>query len=232
MAEQSVPINQQGFYTKSQLKEKGWTKGLIEKFLPEPDKTKKNPHYRSGPPMQLYLSEKVEQVESTAEFGEAKEKASKRQESARKAAKTRRANLSKWRRDLIRDMQLNLPRYSHEVLRDLAINDYNAELERRERRRQERLDRRMLRGMEWQEDYHDDVEQEASPLSDAKFLSRITVNYARHSLTNYDDVLEELESKLGTEKDFLYLRQRVYAAIAEAYPWLKEECDRQLRDRR
>ena len=43
------------YLTKSQLKDRGWTDSLIRKFLSEADKTRTNPHYRSGPPMRLYV---------------------------------------------------------------------------------------------------------------------------------------------------------------------------------
>jgi hypothetical protein len=42
------------------LKARGWTGTLIRRFLPTPDRTKVNPHYRSGPPMRLYDLARVE----------------------------------------------------------------------------------------------------------------------------------------------------------------------------
>jgi hypothetical protein len=42
------------YLTQTQLKERGWTEGLIKRFLPRPSKRKENPNYKSGPPMCLY----------------------------------------------------------------------------------------------------------------------------------------------------------------------------------
>jgi hypothetical protein len=49
------------YLVKSKLLERGWTNSLINKFLPEPDEIKKNPHYRKAAPMKLYLLEKIQQ---------------------------------------------------------------------------------------------------------------------------------------------------------------------------
>src|SRR5690606_991259 len=45
------------------LKARNWTEAAIKRFLGEPDDTKPNPHYKSGPPMRLWLKERAEAVE-------------------------------------------------------------------------------------------------------------------------------------------------------------------------
>src|SRR5690606_27438593 len=50
------------------LKARNWTEAAIKRFLGEPDDTKPNPHYKSGPPMRLWLKERAEAVEQTEEF--------------------------------------------------------------------------------------------------------------------------------------------------------------------
>lgn len=71
----------------------------------------------------------------------------------------------------------------------------------------------------------------ADPNSDRSFLDRITVNYIRHRLTEYDFELSETYGKIGVNTAKDVIRARVYEAIAEAYPHLKNECIRQAEDR-
>ena len=47
-------MNQKKYYRSSELKQRGWTDGLIKKFLPKPDETKTNPVIKSAAPMKLY----------------------------------------------------------------------------------------------------------------------------------------------------------------------------------
>jgi hypothetical protein len=45
-----------------------WTPTAIKKFLGEPDKLIRNPVYRNGPQMRMFLTERVEQIEATDEW--------------------------------------------------------------------------------------------------------------------------------------------------------------------
>ena len=71
----------------------------------------------------------------------------------------------------------------------------------------------------------------ASNGDDAAFLRRIMVNYIRHELTQYDNSLWEAAGKTGAHHAVQAIRQRVYQAIAEAYPALAAECDEQFKTR-
>lgn len=62
----------------------------------------------------------------------------------------------------------------------------------------------------------------------ASFLNRITVNYLRHKLTNYDDRLRVLYGKGGKNEAYVLLNKRIYEKISEQYPELSSECHRQL----
>lgn len=61
-----------------------WTASAIRKFLGDPDKLVTNPVYRTAPKMRMFLTSRVEQVESTEEW-EAWQEANSR----RRAAMTR-----------------------------------------------------------------------------------------------------------------------------------------------
>ena len=72
-------------YSKPELKARGWTGGLIAKFLPIADDLRDNPYSKQSPPMSLYLRTRVEQIESSDDFKVAVEHAE-----ARKAGHARR----------------------------------------------------------------------------------------------------------------------------------------------
>ncbi|MFF8382905.1 hypothetical protein ACF053_04525 [Streptomyces kanasensis] len=57
-------------------------------------------------------------------------------------------------------------------------------------------------------------------------LLRWQVAYLRHALRSYDRLLDGLFAATGRAEAERLLRQRVYGAIAAAYPWLAEECAR------
>jgi hypothetical protein len=61
-----------------------------------------------------------------------------------------------------------------------------------------------------------------------EFLQRITVNYIRHRLTTYDQTLEEIAGRVGIDDAVQAIRCRIYEAIAERYPTLARECNRQM----
>lgn len=71
----------------------------------------------------------------------------------------------------------------------------------------------------------------ASNADDPAFLQRITVNFIRHELTEYDVALWEVAGKTGISRAVAEIRRRVYSAIAQAYPALSEECERQIEAR-
>jgi len=75
--------------------------------------------------------------------------------------------------------------------------------------------------------YHEQFGNTASPKSDAAFLNRICVNFIRHELTEYDYALADVAGKIGITKAVDGIRQKVYSAIARAYPGFATECERQ-----
>lgn len=68
----------------------------------------------------------------------------------------------------------------------------------------------------------------ASIADDPAFLERITVNFIRHELSEYDVALWEAAGKTGIARAVAEIRRRVYSAIAQAYPALSAECERQI----
>jgi hypothetical protein len=62
-------------------------------------------------------------------------------------------------------------------------------------------------------------------------VERACVNYLRHEGTYYDRFTEQIRSRSTNDSLLFLFRRRVYHAITEAYDWLAEECDQQLRHR-
>ncbi|MEU2183247.1 hypothetical protein [Streptomyces thermolilacinus] len=58
--------------------------------------------------------------------------------------------------------------------------------------------------------------------------ARWQVGYLRNALRSYDRLLDGLFAASGRAEAERLLRHRVYAAIAQAYPWLAEECRRRM----
>ena len=76
--------------SQSELMSRGWTKSLIEKFLPEPDKTKQNPRFRSAGPVKLFSLQRVQDTEASAAFIEAKFRLQRGRAVAKRTKKTSR----------------------------------------------------------------------------------------------------------------------------------------------
>ena len=71
----------------------------------------------------------------------------------------------------------------------------------------------------------------ATESSDEAFLARITVNYVRYMLTNYDGLLRALHGKVGIKEAMELVREQVYDAIAAVYHHLAQECFNQEHER-
>lgn len=189
----------------TQLKERGWTPALVKKFLGLPDATKPNPYYRSAAPMQLYALARVEVCEQEDCWKQAAAKAAVRSEAGKTAAARKAAVLI----TQAERMSITIVRLPLDTLVNRAIASYNAFHEE----------------MLWERGH--DYER-ASEQSDPAFLERITVNYIRHNLTEYDTHLEEVAGQVGVSEAGRVIRRRVYAQIAACYSEYAEECMRQM----
>lgn len=57
-----------GALTARQLRERGWTKRMMERFLVKPDGFAQNPHVLTGRPMRLYRTDRVQAAEAHDDF--------------------------------------------------------------------------------------------------------------------------------------------------------------------
>jgi hypothetical protein len=58
--------------------------------------------------------------------------------------------------------------------------------------------------------------------SDEDFLHRIKNNYIRHKLTNYDDILIQIKSKVGKSEAYELIKNRVEERIQEKWNTLNQ----------
>lgn len=187
------------------IEEYGWTKSLINKFLPEPT-LKKNPYYRSAAPMKVWNEEIVKKVMKTSDFQEAMEKASKRKNAADKAVATKRNNMFNHTEQFINSIKITV----------LPENE---------------LQRRTLYAKQcWYNlhSYGDYCYEKNAHSADDETVNRWIVNYIRHNLVAYDHFLTEIKGKVGSIDAYPEVKIAILQKIAIAYPQYKEECDEQI----
>lgn len=196
------------YLTSTKLKERGFTEGKIKKFLGDADLLVTNPAYRTGPPMRLFLEKRVEEVEKSQEFQDwlSKSKSTREKQSQiqLKIAENKRQEL----RDYITNLDIEIELIPSDKLFQKAQRHYNNL---------------------WSDRGDDDKFCHESTVSDSnkKFLHRITVNMLRHEFTNYENELCDIFGKIGVAEGYLMLKTKVLNKIAEVYPFLKNECERQ-----
>jgi hypothetical protein len=192
--------------TKSRLKsERNWTDKLIKLFLPAPDSVKPNPHWRAGPPMQLFALSQIEAVEQTEDFQQQLTASQPRRQAAEKAIATKMRQMQSW----LASVQIRVPVLDRDTLIERACGHYND----------------MQRSREAEGGQYCELKADAD--SDPEFLQRISVNYLRHCLTQYERHLETMSGKVGAGTGYEDLRSKVFSEISKNYPWLDTECERQ-----
>ncbi|WP_262060005.1 hypothetical protein [Streptomyces sp. STR69] len=192
------------------LRARGWTVGMVRQLLGEPDLLRANPHVRSSPPTRLYCVERVEAAERNDTFRTVAAAAARRSAAARVIAQRRRREVLA----RITAESIDVPRLAPDKLAALAVEHHNRGDKERSHERS---------GPKPQPSPPATVES-ADPLA----LDRWKVDYLRHRLTRYDELLNGLYGSTGRATAEELLRRRLYAAIAEAYPLLAQECARRL----
>jgi hypothetical protein len=201
------------YFYYSTLIKRGWTRSQIKSLLGQHDKEGKNPHYRSGPPSRLFLRTRVIEAEQANTFKSAQTDREKRSEAAVRAVETKRKKIQ----ETFESLSITLPRLSQEELVKHAVYNRNAHIPDWKIEQEETRLCRVEDLRPW---------SEADP-----FRDRICVNYLRHSATSYDRLLRMIEGRVGKDEARQILRRKVYTAIAEAYPYLKDEAERQIERR-
>jgi len=188
------------YITKSTLKERGWSEKLIQEFLPPPREVQ-NPHY-SRMSMYLWKEKDVIEAEKRQEFADHLEKRIVFQKRAQAAVRTKNEKMK--------------------VILAKAIE----EIEVREMDYEEVVEKAIRAKQAWY-DMTDQYERTAYG-ADEKTVQRWTVNYIRHNLTKYDAFLWSAKGKTGISFAYPLYRKAVLEKISDVYPYLCEECGRQI----
>ncbi|MEV6049777.1 hypothetical protein [Streptomyces sp. NPDC052107] len=191
------------------LRARGWTPGMVRQLLGEPDLLRRNPHFASAPRTRLCRLDRVETAERSEEFRAVSAAAASRSAAARAAFRRRREVLAR-----IAAEPIDVPRLPARRLTEPAV-------EHRDRRDTERTYERRRHA----------PDPAAAPAADPHALDRWKVDHLRHRLTRYDELLGGLRGSTGRAAAEELLRRRLCAAVAEAYPDLAQECERQLGER-
>jgi hypothetical protein len=199
----SIRMTEVEYIPKSILRERGWTEKAISTFYPKCEKEVPNPRFpKKAAPMKLYSLEKVEIVEQSSEFKEFQQGSSARKNAARKAVETKKKNLLAE----VATWKIEVKEVPLDIVRKEAIKSYNG--------------------------WNYENEKYASLKDDPQFLDRITVNYLRHELSNYDERLKDLFKKVGKQEGYRITKKKILTSIAECYPELADEAERQMKDPR
>lgn len=181
------------------LKERGWTDSMIKKLLSDP-MLFQNPQYRRAAPMKKWWLEEVETVEQTKEFQRLFEKAQVRKTAGSIAAFKRKQTTLDQITEITNNLQVHI--WPENLLEQ---ETFAAKEE-----------------MEMQKGHYSDVYNVQDNV-----LNRWKVNFIRHNLTNYEDVLSSLYGVVGKQEAYKILKCATLDKIGDSYPYLKEECQRQ-----
>lgn len=180
---------------------------MITELLPEPV-LRPNPNYRSAAPMKLFPLSAVESAVKTDKYVEMSKSRQNRIKGAKKAVETK-LNHTKQHVDLM-ITKIHVIIISEDKLHDRTLSS-----------KSEWYDYvNMCRGN------YNYIDTDLSNV-DTQTLRRWEVNYVRHELTEYDFDLYELSGKVGCSTEYIRYRNAVLDKIAEAYPYLRGECNRQ-----
>jgi hypothetical protein len=187
------------FITKTEIKtRRKWTESLITKYLPDPDLIKNNPMFRGASEMKLYKVSRIDEIEKCELFLIDFQKTSLRRKKSKKMVNTKTDNLL----NKISNISISVKEYNRQELVKMVIDSYNQ-----------------------RNNHKEPISQRET---DQTTMERLMVNYIRHELTSYDDILMELYSKTGKEQAYKLLNERIYKSIGEVYPYLIEECALQI----
>jgi hypothetical protein len=151
---------------------------FVKRLGIEPDDTYQNPYYRSAQPARLWSRRTLAALKRRTAFREFVVGAASRSKSALSATETKVkmlvAECEAWKPDLC-TLRWDREPWTLDVLVTAAVDAYN--------------DRQKAR-----DDYDSDY---ASVNSSPEFLDRITRNYIRHNLTDYDALLASIRGRAG-----------------------------------
>ncbi|MFF9867636.1 hypothetical protein ACF1G0_19800 [Streptomyces sp. NPDC013953] len=205
------------YVTHAGLRQRGWTDAMVRELLGEPDVQGRDPRRWTPAPVRLYLLARVEAVERAPEFAAYAAAGGRGTVAARAAAEKRhRAVLAAIRAEPIRvpvlpraELELRAARHRRPGGGGSPPGAAAPSPAGAAPRGAPGAGRRAVPGP-------------------AGALVRWQVDYLRQALGRYDALLDGLFAATGRSEAERLLRRRVYEAIAQAYPWLADECRRRI----
>lgn len=185
-------------FTKSMLKERGWSDKLIHDHLTI-ETTSKNHIYARAAPIQWYLMKDVKRKEKTQYFQKAQINRKKRQEAARKAAETKRTKTMKHLDSFKRTIML--PNMSWVEVAQTAIHHRN----------------------EIQYGYAN-VKPSSWETLDSKTLLRWVNNFLRHECSYYDDSYHMFQNRVGKYEAIHTYVKMIYDQAKTKWPEYDKLC--------
>ena len=195
------------YYGLYELKELGFTKSLMDKYLPSEDLQIDNPYYKCAAPMRFWLKDKIDTLTAENpvrnELDKVLKNRSARSLGARKAVATKTTKTVQYAEEMGSKLKI-LNNLSLKEVRKAALNSKQA----------------------WY-DSLDNYDCLSTYGADEDTINRWTVNYIRHEMTNYEYCLSELMGKVGKDTAYYVLRKPIFELIKSTYPELAKECDLQ-----
>lgn len=194
------------YYGCAEIKELGFTAKLMEKYLPDADKTVQNPYNRHAPIrywLKIKIDALIEEPPIREKINDVLKHRQARSASAQKAVETKREKIRKrvlWVCDNYLELTRDIPL---DEVRELAL--------------------------EYKEEWYiyNNIYNTAYN-ADQDTIDRWTVNFIRHKMMNYDYCLNILKGEGYKDLSYDILREYAFNLIKRAYPELTEECDRQM----
>lgn len=188
--------------TATQLRERGWTGKMVRELLGEPDARPPNRNYPDRAPLRLYNLERVEEAERTDAFFELLDQSEARKDAVQKGKDAQRVRTLAE----VEALDIQVPVLELEDLVVRSIERYNA----------------------WV--YEQGEDRPGITLrSTGEDVMRVVVHYLRFTTPGYQELRAKLLHRTGAREARRRLNERMFQAIAEAYPDLEEECERQNR---
>lgn len=177
---------------------------MIRELLGEPDERRPSQRHPERADLCLYLLERVDDAERTDAFFERLDRSEKRKDAGTKAgAKAVQTRLARMMGQ-VEGLEIALPTWERDELIRQACTSYNAWV--------------TAQGAE---------REPATPQRDEWFLTFISVNVLRHGVQGYQELYDSLRRQPGAAAARRRLDERIYHTIAQTYPELTLECERQ-----
>lgn len=187
------------YITKTTVLQRGWTPGSIKKWLGSADKYVKNPHYRSGAPVNLFNVIRVRNAEQRPDFLQWK-------------AQTQ---LSRAKRSL--------------YMKEVKANERQilfAEISATEIPIVEMSVSYLKHKANW---HFEQLKYERNWADDSQTtLEKKCVNFLRHQCSPYEAKLSNLIGKTGRAEAYKLTKTKVLEGISAKYEFLRDECDMQI----